>query len=437
MKSGFLMIMAATLCCVLSCKKSNDKPDNNNNNNTPTFSVTTISPLHGPGGTNITISGKGFSVNDTVKINGKPAVISSANDTALVVTIPSLVGSGTVAVTIGGNTVNGPYFTYDTVYVVSTYAGGNIGYHDGTGTNAMFNNPFGICSDPNGNLYVSELFNNRIRKIAPGAIVTTLAGSTPGYKNGKADTTQFNSPMGICRDGQGNLYINDFGNYAMRLLTTTGFVSTLAGGAHGYVDSTGTAAKFGYPAGMCMNAGGTFYIADAGNNIIRSMTGTGVVKTFVGKPYVQGSQDGTGQSALFKSPFGICTDKAGNIFVTDIAAYNIRKITSAGVVTTYAGSGIQGNTDGPGTSATFNDPYGICADTIGNLYVSEYNSCTIRKINTAGVVSTIAGTGTLGYKDGIGTAASFSLPQFMCMDPQGNLYVAERGNNTIRKITIQ
>lgn len=440
MRSGILMMAAAALCCIFSCKKNNDK--SNSNNNTP-LSVTAISPLHGPGGTNITISGKGFSpgsTGGTVKVNGKTATIVSKTDSTLVVTIPSLAGTGPVAVTVGGNSVNGPSFTYDTVYVVSTYAGGQAGNNDGTGTNAQFQYPVGICSDPNGNLYVTDRDNYSIRKIGPGGVVTTIAGSgVKGYKDGRADTAQFDSPMDIARDAQGDLYITDLGNYEIRRLTTGGIVSAIAGTiqAQGYADGTGSAAQFQDVMGICTNPGGTFYITDFGSAVVRSMTAAGSVGTLAGFPYAQGSQDGTGQSARFTYPYGVCADKTGDLFVTDYGANKILKITSSGVVTTYAGNGTKGNADGTGTSATFSAPTGVCVDTLGNLYVVDYSNFLIRRINAAGVVTTIAGTGKHGNADGVGTAASFGILGFICMDAQGNLYIADTDNHSIRKISIQ
>lgn len=438
MRSGVLIITATALCSIFSCKKNNDK----SNNNTP-LSVSAISPLHGPGGINISISGKGFSTNaggNAVKVNGKAATVVSTNDSTLVVTIPSLAGTGPVVVSVAGNTVNGPTFTYDTVYAVSTYAGGLAGNKDGTGINAQFQYPVGICSDPGGNLYVTDRDNYSIRKIAPGGVVSTIAGSgTQGYKDGQADTAQFNSPMDICRDGQGNLYITDLGNYEIRRLTTSGNVSTFAGTiqAQGYADGTGSAAQFQDVMGICMNAGGTFDITDFGSAVIRSMTAAGDVGTLAGFPYAQGSQDGTGQSARFSYPYGICADKAGNLFVTDYGASKILKITASGTVTTYAGSGTKGNADGTGTSASFSSPTGICADTLGNLYVADYSNFLIRRINSAGVVTTVAGTGKHGNADGIGTSASFGILEFICIDSQGNLYIADSDNHSIRKISIK
>jgi len=178
-------------------------------------------------------------------------------------------------------------------------------------------------------------------------------------------------------------------------------------------------------------------VADQSNSTIRKITSAGVVTTFAGTAGVFGSADGTGAAASFNYPFGIAVDASGNVYVADQNNSAIRKITSAGVVTTFAGTaGVSGSADGTGTAASFNYPLGIAVDASGNVYVADQNNSTIRKITSAGVVTTFAGTaGVSGSADGTGAAASFYYPTGIAVDASGNVYVADTYNSTIRKIT--
>jgi sugar lactone lactonase YvrE len=189
--------------------------------------------------------------------------------------------------------------------------------------------------------------------------------------------------------------------------------------------------------GVTVDSSGNLYIADSGNDTIRKITSAGVVSTFAGTAGTPGSADGTGTAASFSAPTGITVDAGGNLYVADTGNDTIRKITPAGVVSTLAGTaGTPGSADGTGSAAGFYFPRGIAIDPSGNLYVADSGNETIRKITPAGVVSTLAGTaGTPGAADGTGSAASFASPQGITLDSAGNLYVADMNNNTIRKIT--
>lgn len=315
---------------------------------------------------------------------------------------------------------------------VTTYAGifGGL-FCNGTTNGATFWKPSGVCVDPNGNVYVADFNNHKIRKITPAGVVTTVAGSVLGYLDGTGTSAKFNNPTGVAVDNAGNLFVADSGNNRIRKITPGGIVSTFAGSTGGSADGLGTAANFSLPYGLCFDNAGNIYVADEGNNRIRKITAAGLVTTVAGSTY--GYLDGTGTAAQFKNPTGVAVDNAGNLFVADSYNQRIRKITAAGVVTTFAGSGANGTADGTGTAAQFSYPTGICTDINNNLYVADYTNNLVRKITPAGVVTALAG-GTAGFDYGIGYLVNFSNPNGVCVDSAGNVFVAEYNTNTIKKI---
>ena len=329
--------------------------------------------------------------------------------------------------------------------VVSTLAGmaGVAGSADGTGAAARFNGPLGVATDSAGNVYVADTRNSTIRKITPAGVVSTLAGkaSVTGSVDGTGAAASFNGLSGIATDNAGNAYVADLGNNTIRKITPQGVVSTQAGtaGTIGSADGTGVAASFNAPSGVAVDGSGNVYVTDKGNSTIRKITPAGVVSTLAGTAGVTGSADGTGAAASFNFPDGIAIDGAGNLYVADTVNHTIRKITSSGVVSTLAGTaGVAGSADATGSAAGFNAPTGIATDSAGNVYVVDTGNSTLRKITPAGVVSTLAGAaGVAGSADGTGSAAGFSSPGGVAIDAAGNAYVADTGNNTVRKITQQ
>ena len=326
--------------------------------------------------------------------------------------------------------------------VVSTFAGTARvkGSADGAGAAARFNSPAALAADGAGNIYVADSRNNTIRKITPGGMVTTLAGraGASGATDGIAEAARFDSPSGVATDGAGNVYVADSSNHAIRKITPAGVVTTLAGtaGAMGSSDGAGAAARFTGPVGVAIDGTGNLYVADSENYTIRKITPAAVVTTLAGMAGASGSADGTGPAARFYVPQGIALDSAGNLFVADMFNYAIRKITPAGMVTTFAGAApVTGSTDGQGAAARFGDPLGIAADGAGNVYVADYINHTIRKITSGGAVTTLAGsTGVKGSIDASGAAARFDSPGSVAADGAGNVYVAD-GGHIIRKIT--
>lgn len=317
-------------------------------------------------------------------------------------------------------------------YTVSTFAGNGVhGYADGTGNDALFNLPYGIAIDTNGNIFVCDYFNHKIRKITPSGVVTTFAGSTQGYADGTGVNAKFNLPHNLCIDISDNIYIADEGNHKIRKITPSGVVTTFAGSTLGFANGIGTSAKFNSPSCVAVDSSGNLYVTDTDNHKIRKITPSGLVTTIAGS--TAGYADGIGTSAMFDEPIGIVIDNAGNLFISDLFNHKIRKISPTGIVTTFVGS-TGGFADGSGSAAMFYFPRGLAIDSANNIYVADTGNQNIRKITASGLVSTIAGT-IFGYLDGEGTVAQFKNPYCITVSNDGTLFIADTGNNRIRKIT--
>jgi len=328
--------------------------------------------------------------------------------------------------------------------LITTVAGhASAGSTDGTGANALFLNPQAVAFDAAGNLYVADSGNNTIRMMTPGGVSSTLAGTAgvSGSADGTGGVAAFRIPAGIAVDASTNIYVCDYGNSTIRMVTGTGQVTTIAGqaGVSGSANATGTNALFFHPIGIAVDSLGNLYVADYGNHLIRKISaGTHVVSTLAGSAGIFGYTNGTGTNALFYEPEALVADLAGNVYVADTGNAVIRLITPAGVVTTLAGSaGVLGNTDGTGTNALFYQPAGITINNAStNLFVSDYFNNTVRQITPAQVVTTIAGlAGSMGSADGTGSAARFWAPQGMAVNGSGTIYVADTANSTIRAVT--
>lgn len=324
-------------------------------------------------------------------------------------------------------------------YFWTTLAGqpGGPGLLDGAGSMARFDGPAGMAVDSSGNIYVTEPELGSVRKISPGGVVTTLPGlQYPGEED------YFFKPVGVALDGAGNVYVagentNFAGSYMIRKITPSGVVSAFAN------RTGGNAAGFGPIPSMATDHSGNLYVADPSNSTIHKITPGGVVKTLAGLHGSYGSADGTGGAARFRFPNGVGVAGDGSIYVADSGNLTIRKITSGGTVSTFAGKAqASGNTNGAGSSARFNSPQRVAADAGGNVYVTDWDQFSltegyaIRKITPARVVTTLAGSDDgYGYADGMGSAARFKTPGGLAVDAGGNVYVADNGNYVIRKVT--
>ena len=326
--------------------------------------------------------------------------------------------------------------------IVTTLAGsaGTSGTNNGTGTGALFYQPQGVTVDGLGNLYVADTANATIRMVTAGGIVTTLAGSPGIYggANGSGAAAQFYQPSSLAVDTNGNIFVADTLNQTIRMVTSGGTVSTIAGatGVYGSANGASGTARFYMPQGIAVS-GTNVYVADTENGIIRQLSSSsGFTTTIAGSPSV-GSADGLGTAALFAWPQGAAIDSGGNIYVGDTYNHTIRKITAAGLVSTFAGSaGVSGTNDGSGGSARFYGPQGVSIDSGGTLFIADTANHTIRKVTSGGSVSTFAGTAsTSGITDATGLAAQFNGPQAVAVANSGVAYVADTGNHTIRKIT--
>ena len=315
---------------------------------------------------------------------------------------------------------------------------GNVdgpGWVDGTGGAARFNQPQGLAVDGGGNLYVSDSSNQTIRKITPAGAVTTVAGSVGQMAGWDGTPGGFRNPAGLAVDAAGNLYVADRGNSSIRKVTAAGVVSTLAGssGSSGSADGTGATARFAAPSSLALTTAGDLIVADTNNHLLRKVTAAGVVTTLAGSAGLSGIADGTGGTARFTYPEGVAVHANGNIYVTDRGNQTLRQVTPAGVVTTLAGSpGLSGTLDGTGSAARFYNPRRVAVDGAGDLWVSD-GSQTLRKVTTTGVVTTAAGTASAyGWVDGPATSARFNGLAGLAILPSGRLAIADEFNHAVR-----
>ncbi len=435
-KSFLTGTIALFICLCVSC----NKPGNSNRSNAIT--ITSLRPAHGPFDTIDTLNGLGFDnlpSLDSVTINGKKLSVLSRSSEQIIVQIPSLTGTGNVRIWYEGKLIEGPVFTYDSVLIVTTIAGTSTPSEtDGNGLNAGFYYPVGIAVDHSGNIYVADMGGSCIRKIDTAHNVTTFAGPhnlQGGFADGPGPSAMFSYPLGLCIDANGNLYVGDQFNYKVRKVTPAGMVSTFAGANYdtnpnsGGVDGPGTVATFNTPTGVACDHDGNIYVADEYNNKIRKITPSSVVSSLAGGDYYHyGTQDGQGSSALFYVPNAIAVDNGGTVYVVDDGDLLIRKITPDGTVTTLLGP------NEPGLIGAYGyfSPGVLATDKSGNLFFT-IDAGIIEKTHDGTIIRYAAGG--IGDSDGPAATATYRDIRGMTIDDNEDIFITD--NNRIRKIGWQ
>ncbi len=359
--------------------------------------------------------------------------ISAIAAICLLCIIPIIGAKAQTISTIAGNGFAAPY------------PGGFAG-DGGPATAAELSNTFGVACDKAGNIYIADLENNRIRKVDTGGIITTIAGNgTGGYSGdgGQATAAELNAPSGVAADTAGNIYIVDANNQCIRLVNRTGVISTVAGnGTGGYSGDGGpaTAAELNGPSGVAADMQGNIYIADYWNNRIRKVNSAGTIYSLAGNGIQGYSGDGgLALSAELDGPAGVAADKSGNVFIADEFNECIRKINSAGIISTVAGNGINGFSGdrGPATAAELYNPAAVATDTLGNFYIADFSNERIRKVSSGDSIYTLAGNGMAGFSGDGGAAAAAELdaPNGVAAGLKGAIFIADGNNNRIRKVT--
>ncbi len=414
----------------------------------------------------LTVNGTNFVAGATVRWNGVDHSTTFISSTQLTATIaPSddaVAGSPTVTVfNPGGGGVSASGLTF-TVFaapaaptaLITTFAGNGIATYDGDGGQAVYttlNHPNGMVFDGSGNMYFADSSNNRIRKITPAGIISTVAGGGGSLGDGgPATAAQLNNPIGVALDGSGNLYIADYNNYRIRkvaavggVITAGSVITTIGGtGSSGFSGdgATATLAAINHPYGIASDAAGNVYFSDSGNNRVRKITTGGVISTFAGNGIA--GYFGDGGPAIYstlRNPRGVALDSFGNLYIGDYDNYRVRKVALDGTISTLAGNGTNnfGGDGGPAVLAKFSQPQGVFVDSSGNVYIAEDSNQRVRKVDGTGTINSVAGSGSTTFSGDGGLAINAGIynPEFAVVDASGTLYISENGNNRIRKVS--
>lgn len=316
----------------------------------------------------------------------------------------------------------------------------------GLASQTDLNSPCGLGVDKQGNLYIADLVNHRVRKVTPDGIITTFAGTgQAGYgpDGGPADATRLNEPIDVAVDGAGNVYIADHLNHRVRKVAPDRIITTVAGnGEAGYSGDRGPAvgARLQNPRGIALDREGNLYFSEFRNHRVRKVTSDGIITTVAGLGEEGYSgDDGPAVAARLNYPDGLAVDPEGNLYIADSSNQRVRKVTPAGIITTVAGNGIGGfvSDGGFATATSLQLPAGVALDAAGNLYIADNLNNRVRRVSTSGVITTVAGNGIGGYVSDGGPAVSTRLygPCGVALDAAGNLYIGDYGNNRVRGVT--
>lgn len=398
LQSALMLTMALMVLTFMGCGE--DDP--------PATGLTSISPANGPKGTTVTFTGISFGADATkikVFFNDVEAItVTLVSDTEITAKVPAGAFTGDVTLKVDVAEFNAGEFTYElSEAIVSYFAGsGEFGYKDGLKGEAQFSASYNLASDADGNIYVADNRSSAIRKITPDGMVSTLA----------QDDALFSRPWGIVvNHATGDVYVGSRNWDLITRVSPAGEITKFAGGGAGYMDGqadgTGEQAMFNNPFGLAIDKDGNLFVADAKNHLIRKVTPGGLVSTVAGTPGESGLVDGSGGAAKFNYPSGIDIDADGNMYVGDKNNHVIRKVTPSGVVTTLAGSGEAGFADATGAAAQFNGPWQLAFAADGNLYVHDQDNNRVRMVTLDGVVTTFAGTGVNGVDNGAAASATF------------------------------
>jgi uncharacterized protein (TIGR03437 family) len=337
--------------------------------------------------------------------------------------------------------------------LITTVAGnGNYGYSGdgGLARSAALGGTFGLALDAAGNIFIGDCNNNRVRKVSPAGVIATVAGNgSPGFAGdgGPASSAALLCPAGVTVDSSGNLYIADGGNNRIRKVSASGIITTVAGnGSQGFAGDGGTAtlARLNGAGSVAVDASGNLFVADTGDNPIRKISSSGIITTVAGggNPPDRPGNGGPAISASLSYPGSVAVDLAGNLFIADSNHQQVRKVSAAnGVITAVAGNGNDGfsGDGGPATSAAFFYPYSVTVDAAGNLYVADTDKLRVRKVSSLGTITTIAGGGDppdhLG--DNQPATAAQVYPGGGALDAVGNLFIADAGHSRIREVLAQ
>jgi sugar lactone lactonase YvrE len=339
---------------------------------------------------------------------------------------------------------------------ITTIAGnGKPGFSGdgGSAVAAQLRSPGQLAVDRQGNVYIADSANYRVRKVSPGGTITTFAGRGGGFTGGAfpadgspATSARLDAPHGVAADAQGNVYISDINNGRVYKVSPGGTIATFAGLAGPAPSSSfsgdggpATSARLYAPQGLAVDGQGNVYIADSYNGRVRKVSPGGTITTFAGtgKPGPDGD-GGPATSARLQYPSAVAADAQGNVYITGLTDDNrVRKVSRGGTITTFAGGGSSFGDGGPATSAQLHGPVGVAVDGQGNVYIADSVNARVRKVSPGGTITTFAGTGAGGYSGDGGPATSARLfsPHSVAMDRQGNVYIADTANYRVRKVT--